>query len=199
MGRSTGKGVEYNGKGGEGGERFRNRGKKEVHKVFHHTDTTKRRATKQGRKKTMVRDQHEYGRDIDDLMERMERERLRQLADDDLRDHHTRQMVEHEVRELRADSSYSCDEEEEDPNEDITIDGSGQNTTGTKKRGKENKNLKKKSVVSKKKATKEETGRERWERIENKKQEKEVKKGISVGRKLRREGKMKKITSYFKK
>jgi hypothetical protein len=139
----------------------------------------------------MVKNSHEYGRDIDDLMERMERERLWQLvADNDglLRDGHTRQMVEHEARELRgADSDDSCEAEEAD--EDITIDGTG----------KENKNLKQKTTANKKKTAKEETGRERWEKIEEKKRAKEVKKAIAVGKKWSRKGKMKKITSYFKK
>jgi hypothetical protein len=134
----------------------------------------------------MVKNSNEYGRDIDDLMDRMETERLRQLADDDLRDGHTRQMVEHEVRELR-DAEGSCDEEE-DADEDITIDGTG----------KEHNNLKQMTAASKKKTEKEETRRERWERIEEKKRAKEVKKAIGVGKKMRREGKMKKITSYFK-
>jgi hypothetical protein len=49
------------------------------------------------------------------------------------------------------------------------------------------------------KKPKEETGKERWERIEEEKNKKEIKRALREGKKMRKEGKMRAITSYFKK
>jgi hypothetical protein len=57
----------------------------------------------------------------------------------------------------------------------------------------------KKKVVRNLKRPKEETGKERWERIDEEKNKKEIKRALRAGKKMRKEGKMKAITSYFKK
>jgi len=55
------------------------------------------------------------------------------------------------------------------------------------------------TVVKSIKKPKEETGQERWERIDEAKNKKEIKRAIRAGHSMRKEGKMRAITSYFKK
>jgi hypothetical protein len=54
-------------------------------------------------------------------------------------------------------------------------------------------------IVKNLKRPKEETGRERWERTEGEKSEKEIKRALRMGEKMRKEEKMNTTTSYFKK
>jgi hypothetical protein len=56
-----------------------------------------------------------------------------------------------------------------------------------------------KAVVRNLKKPKEETGREKWERLEEERGKKEIKKVVRMAKKMRKEGKMKRIDSYFKK
>lgn len=56
-----------------------------------------------------------------------------------------------------------------------------------------------KIVVKSKKRPKEETQKEKWERIQEEKEEKENKKIFRDAKKMRREGTIKRIDSYFKK
>jgi hypothetical protein len=54
-------------------------------------------------------------------------------------------------------------------------------------------------VLKNLKRPKEETAREKWERIEAEKERKDLKRAFREAKKMRKEGKMKAITSYFKK
>jgi hypothetical protein len=56
-----------------------------------------------------------------------------------------------------------------------------------------------KKVVKNLKRPKEETPREQWERIQTKNESKEIKRAFRDAKKMKKEGKMKAITSYFKK
>ena len=55
-----------------------------------------------------------------------------------------------------------------------------------------------KPVIKNTKKPKVETGRERWERLEEKKERNEIKRVFRMVRKLQREGKIRRIDSYFK-
>jgi hypothetical protein len=56
-----------------------------------------------------------------------------------------------------------------------------------------------KKVVKSLKRPKEETPREQWERIQAKNEQKEIKKAFRDAKKMKKEGKIKSITSFFKK
>lgn len=65
---------------------------------------------------------------------------------------------------------------------------------GLPKPGKENN-----GVLECKKRPKEETGKEKWERIQNEMDNKDKKRVVQMAKKLKRDGKMKSIKSYFEK
>jgi hypothetical protein len=57
----------------------------------------------------------------------------------------------------------------------------------------------KKKIIKNLKKAKEETGKERWDRIDEERRNKEIKKAVRAAKKMRKEGKMRPIGSYFKK
>jgi hypothetical protein len=109
------------------------------------------------------------------------------LGPDDADDEEERMRLEYEMEELRQDSERESEEEQElSP------------STKPLKRGEEIEK-ENKEIIRSNKRPKEETGREKWERVTLEKQEKEVKKVVRMAKKMRREGKMKRIDSYFNK
>lgn len=130
---------------------------------------------------TMDEYDNEYGNSVDDLVRRLDCEYWRIKREEEAYER-ARQF-----QEPHDDEEY----EDWDGEIDLNDPSSGRRLVASKTARSQEK-----GVPNKKKA-KQETGREMRERIVEKRRLKEVKKGISFGKKLRKEGKMKAITTYF--
>jgi hypothetical protein len=139
---------------------------------------------------------NEYGNGVEDLVRRSDAEYWMER-----REEREAEMKRMEGGEELLDAVGSGSEggEEEDWDGEIDLE----NPMSGRKFVPLNKSVRKKNInnrnrMATRRPAKVETGSELREKIGEKNHQKEIKKAISAGRKMRKEGKMKEITSYFK-
>ena len=103
-------------------------------------------------------------------------------------DEEERMRLGYELEELRQDSEKASEEEE--------LELSPTNVSLERREEVEKENNK---IIRNKKRPKEETGREKWERRTAERESKAIKRAVQMAKKLKKQGKMKSIDSYFNK
>jgi hypothetical protein len=147
------------------------------------------------RRQNMEDGHNEYGNGVDDLVRRSDAEFWMERRDERAAE---RNIMQRELMEVVGSGSEDGEYEDWDGEVDLENPLSGRKFVKYNREGRKTNKIGSKRIPTKRKV-KLETTSELREKIGEKNRLKEIRKAIGAGRKMRKEGKMKDISNYFKK